>query len=157
MKNDSRDKPIGDFEKALHNMFSSIWDCEIDHPLWQETVGEIMTAVIEAHEKCVPEPCGDAVSRNAVLNEFCINCEGNGSNTCTRTKCYRAKWIRELPPVATLEQISQETKSPCNLCAELEKGDTLYSHSTWDGGIGFDYIDNIQYCPKCGRALTEYD
>ena len=42
---------------------------------------------------------------------------------------------------------------PCDLCSYLEKGDTLYQHSDWDGGIGFDYIWDIQYCPKCGRRL----
>lgn len=47
---------MNDFEKMLRDMFSSIWDCEIDHPLWQDTVGEIMTAVIQAHEKCMPKP-----------------------------------------------------------------------------------------------------
>ena len=58
---------MNDFEGMLRDMFSSIWDCEIDHPLWQDTVGEIMTAVIQAHEKCMPEPCEDAVSRQAAL------------------------------------------------------------------------------------------
>lgn len=42
---------------------------------------------------------------------------------------------------------------PCELCSNLEKGDTLYQYSDWDGGIGFDYIRDIQFCPKCGRRL----
>ena len=46
--------------------------------------------------------------------------------------------------------------TPCNLCKHLEKGDTLYEYSSWDGGINFDYIENIQYCPKCGRELEEW-
>lgn len=29
--------------------------------------------------------------------------------------------------------------------------DTLYTSSDWDGGIGFDYIRNIKYCPICGK------
>ena len=42
---------------------------------------------------------------------------------------------------------------PCDLCSNLEKGDTLYQYSDWDGGIGFDYIHNIKFCPMCGRML----
>jgi len=38
----------------------------------------------------------------------------------------------------------------------LESGDTLYISADWDGGIGFDYIRNIQYCPVCGKKLGEY-
>ena len=44
----------------------------------------------------------------------------------------------------------------CKLCKELEPGDTLYQSSSWDGGIGFDYIDNIQYCPICGAKLIPW-
>ena len=41
----------------------------------------------------------------------------------------------------------------CNICENLEDGDTLYVSSDWDGGIGFDYIRDIKYCPVCGRKL----
>lgn len=34
-----------------------------------------------------------------------------------------------------------------------EQGDTLYESSDWDGGIGFDYIRDIKYCPLCGGLL----
>lgn len=44
----------------------------------------------------------------------------------------------------------------CDLCSELEKGDTLYKSGDWDGGMGFEYIHNIQYCPLCGKQLTTY-
>ena len=44
---------------------------------------------------------------------------------------------------------------PCDLCKKygLEDGDTLYMSSDWDGGIGFDYIRDIHFCPVCGRRL----
>lgn len=48
---------------------------------------------------------------------------------------------------------TRKQPAPCDLCSNLEKGDTLYQYSDWDGGIGFDYIRDIQYCPKCGRRL----
>lgn len=34
------------FEEKIYGMFDSIWDCEIDHPVFQDTVGELMEAVI---------------------------------------------------------------------------------------------------------------
>lgn len=44
-------------------------------------------------------------------------------------------------------------KSPCGVCEGLENGDTLYIQTSWDNGIGFDYIQNIEFCPVCGRRL----
>jgi hypothetical protein len=41
---------MSDFEKALHNMFDCIWDCEIEHPIFQDTVGDLMRAVLEAYK-----------------------------------------------------------------------------------------------------------
>lgn len=38
-----------DFEKGLHDMFDHIWDCEIEHPMFQDTVGELMQAVIQLY------------------------------------------------------------------------------------------------------------
>ena len=37
----------------------------------------------------------------------------------------------------------------------LEQGDTLYIERSWDGGIEFNYIRNIKYCPVCGRELPD--
>lgn len=37
------------FEEKIYGMFDSIWDCEIDHPVFQDTVGELMEAVIQAY------------------------------------------------------------------------------------------------------------
>lgn len=45
----------------------------------------------------------------------------------------------------------------CRICENLEPGDRLYQSSSWDGGIGFDYIDDIEYCPVCGAKLITYD
>lgn len=41
----------------------------------------------------------------------------------------------------------------CSFCRQHECGDTLYESSDWDGGIGFDYIRDIRFCPICGREL----
>lgn len=42
----------------------------------------------------------------------------------------------------------------CEFCQNHEQGDTLYESSDWDGGIGFDYIRDIKYCPICGKKLN---
>lgn len=33
----------------------------------------------------------------------------------------------------------------------LEEGDTLFYESSWDGGIQYEYIYPIHYCPICGK------
>lgn len=48
---------------------------------------------------------------------------------------------------------TKKEEEPCYVCENLEEGDTLYKSSDWDGGIGFDYIREIKYCPVCGRRL----
>lgn len=45
----------------------------------------------------------------------------------------------------------------CEFCQNHEQGDTLYESSDWDGGIGFDYIRDIKYCPICGKKLNSED
>lgn len=47
---------------------------------------------------------------------------------------------------------TEEEKCVCREYG-LEKGDTLYISTSWDGGIGFDYIHHIKFCPVCGKEL----
>ena len=37
---------------------------------------------------------------------------------------------------------------------DLEEGDTLYVFTSWDGGVGYEYIHDIKYCPVCGKKLS---
>lgn len=53
------------------------------------------------------------------------------------------------------DEVGKEEKCICK-DRGLEKGDTLYISADWDGGIGFDYIYNIQFCPVCGKELPEW-
>ena len=48
--------------------------------------------------------------------------------------------------------LTEEEKCVCREYG-LEKGDTLYISTSWDGGIGFDYIHHIKFCPVCGKEL----
>jgi len=43
-----------EFVKGLDGMFDTIYDCEIDHPVFQDTVGEIIDAVIELYDTLHP-------------------------------------------------------------------------------------------------------
>jgi len=88
---------MSDFEKMLRGMFSSIWDCEIDHPLWQDTVGEIMTAVIQAHEKCMSEFCKDAISRQAAIDALDKRFDSIPMEQTVEVLQLRRD-LRELPP-----------------------------------------------------------
>lgn len=45
----------------------------------------------------------------------------------------------------------------CKYCRELDADDTLYMANDWDGGIGFEYIRHIKYCPICGRKLFNWE
>ena len=40
---------------------------------------------------------------------------------------------------------------------DLEDGDTLYVYNSWDGGIMFDAIHDIHFCPYCGKRLPVND
>ena len=55
------------------------------------------------------------------------------------------------------EGVQPVRHDPCDVCDGLEDGDTLYIYSEWDGGIGFDYIHDIHFCPKCGRRLQNFE
>ena len=54
------------------------------------------------------------------------------------------------------EQVFSEEDIVC-VHHGLYQGDTLYQETSWDGGIGFDYIRNIKYCPICGKELPKDD
>ena len=41
---------MSEFEKQLHNMFDRIWDCDINHPVYEDTVGELMEEVIRCYK-----------------------------------------------------------------------------------------------------------
>lgn len=43
----------------------------------------------------------------------------------------------------------------CEFCANHCKGDKLYEDSSYDGGIRFDYIRDIKFCPLCGKELQD--
>ena len=69
--------------------------------------------------------------------------------------------IKDLPsaelehkaPISFEEQLSLD----CSFCRQHECGDTLYESADWDGGVSFDYVRDIRFCPICGRELYGYE
>lgn len=49
--------------------------------------------------------------------------------------------------------MSDTIKDDCLFCIDHEAGSTLYEYSSWEGGIEFRTIENIKYCPLCGKRL----
>ena len=64
-------------------------------------------------------------------------------------RCWQMGWLDRYD---TADR-KTEPQTDCEFCQNHEQGDTLYEPSDWDGGIGFDYIRDIKYCPLCGSLL----
>lgn len=67
------------FEKSMHDMFDHIWDTEIDHPVFQDTVGELMEAVLRAFDNAQPEiiRCKNCIHLGHAYKTPCKNCRRN--------------------------------------------------------------------------------
>lgn len=91
------------------------------------------------------------VKLDDVIKLFClIDCGYSSSSPrITNEECADIKRFRSLPTI----DVEPEKDRYCEFCANHESGDTLYEMNDWDGGIGFDYIRNIHYCPICGKKL----
>ena len=53
LKEQKKIKSPDEFKSLLLGMFDSIWDVEIDHPVFQDTVGELMEDVLQAYRQAV--------------------------------------------------------------------------------------------------------
>ena len=94
------------------------------------------------------------VKLDDVIKMFCaIDCGCSSSCVIDRDdeECADIKRFRSLPTI----DVESDKHHYCEFCANHESGDTLYDMSDWDGGIGFDYIRDIHYCPVCGKKLKE--
>ena len=64
------ERKTDNFENGLHDMFDHIWDCEIDHPAFQDTVGELMGAVIQLYKTIEPERKVEELLPDGTLHLF---------------------------------------------------------------------------------------
>lgn len=75
---------MNDFEKQIHAMFDHIWDCDINHPIFDDTVGELMNAVIQCYNNLpsaephwipvserLPEETGEYLTTTMYGDVFC--------------------------------------------------------------------------------------
>lgn len=53
LKEQKQIKSPDEFKSLLLGMFDSIWDVEIEHPVFQDTVGELMEGVLQAYRQAV--------------------------------------------------------------------------------------------------------
>lgn len=93
------------------------------------------------------------VKLDDVIKMFCkIDCGYSSSfSRITHEECADIKRFRSLPTI----DVESEKDHYCEFCEDHEDGDTLYDMSDWYGGIEFNYIRNIHYCPICGRRLKQ--
>lgn len=112
--------------------------------------------------------CGEIQHGYDNFRNFCANCgvkmEGV-EEFKDRTEGYDfANWSKA-DLIDALEDLLSVTQQPCGkhceeatnnckFCTDLYKSDTLYQSTSWDGGIGFDYI-YLNFCPICGRKLEK--
>ena len=104
---------------------------------------------------------GDTISRQAAIDAL----ERSKDKTPTGyiPEFYNTIIQNDIDKIKSLPSVQPERKAPisykeklsldCGFCRQHECGDTLYGYSDWDGGIGFDYIRDIRFCPICGRKL----
>ena len=107
---------MSDFVKEIHNMFDHIWDCEIDHPVYQDTVGELMEAVIQTYEKHKPTLSTNLASlgTDCISRQAAIDAIGEKSDEIYKTKqkgatyphddffqgmAYAENVVKQLPPI----------------------------------------------------------
>jgi rubredoxin len=98
--------------------------------------------------------------KNMEIPEHCGYCRFRYDGICHALQKTQYS-VKECPLVSVndIKTVQPETSTqpcePCEVCKWLYNGETLYAFSDCDGGIGFDYIRGIKYCPVCGRRLTD--
>ena len=88
---------MSDFEKQIHSMFDHIWDCDINHPVFEDTVGDLMEAVIQCYRNITsaqPEqrwiPCSERLPEEGCA---VLVCEKNYRNIYTAYYDSAYGWI----------------------------------------------------------------
>lgn len=119
-----------------------------------------MRLVRQAFEK-LPEPCEDAVSRQAAIDALCRRCDlaAEDDEPCTE-KCNDIKTLEKLPS-------ARPENADCIYCHEdsdgyvkpIEKNCHAFICFGMDGwelslkANGWHGSAKIKYCPMCGRKL----
>ena len=109
---------MDNFEKMLHEMFDDIWDCEIDNPLFQDTVGDLMKDVIEAHKKARLDD--DCISRKMAVEAI----EGIVSSMSVCFSVEECHGMKRMQKRAIEEVINLPAIQTTNHIADVSEGDS---------------------------------
>jgi len=120
------------------------------------------------------QPCEDCISRQAVMDALCDECElfhKNGEQTCL-TKCESYHFLATLPSV-TLKPIECDDVISRKAVLDLVNSDWKYEGLETDvaslppvtpqnhgkmlvcPSCGLDVHSDFKYCPKCGAKMQE--
>ena len=109
---------MDNFEKMLHEMFDDIWDCEIDHPIFQDTVGDLMKAVIEAHKRARLDD--DCISRKMAVEAI----EGIVSSMSVCFSVDECHGMKRMQKRAIDEVMNLPAIQTINHIADVSEGDS---------------------------------
>ena len=143
-------------------MFDHIWDCEIDHPVFQDTVGDLMKAVIQAYEKHnltlstnLAEVGTDCISRQAAIDAFNTNIDElvvSGKENADAVERYLNRVIdeiKQLPPIQPKRgkwihhpEIGWGETWLCDQCGEKTTSTVMGK-------------PRANFCPNCGSDMRE--
>ena len=138
---------MDNFEKMLHEMFDDIWDCEIDHPLFQDTVGDLMKAVIEAHKRAQLD-FDITVKIDKAYDDGYDTGYLQGINDWINDDCISRKMAVEALPSAQPEPhwIPCSERLPENEYVLISKKPTMISGDKWSVAIAVRMAD-----PRSGK------
>ena len=120
-------------------MFDHIWDCEIDHPIFEDTVGDLMTEVIQAHNNSKSKSCEDAVSRQMLIRHYD---SGDFKHIMLLSRDTLLDYIKHMPSVTPKQKIGEWRINSdgyypyCSECKEEPKNREM-----------------TKYCPNCGAKM----
>ena len=78
---------MSDFEKQIHAMFDHVWDCDINHPIFEDTVGELMDAVIQCYNNLPP---AEPRKKGKWIFIHPLQADDEGAYICSN--CHRGDW-----------------------------------------------------------------
>lgn len=160
-----------DFEKQLHDMFDHIWDCEIDHPAFQDTVGELMEAVIQAHKNSAQPEQDREFMKLTVRNSngrpyysiIYLEFDDNGiGHDFEGYSSYSLDVISDYLKKYFMPSAQPKRKPGKWIYGEDEYGidgyhcDECGFFVPWDYAHKFiNYIEDYNFCPHCGADMRE--
>jgi len=110
----------------------------------QQEVCKFLANYMDILEKQMQEPCGDAISRQAVMDALCDNCE-LFEQTCS-SKCEEYHFLATLSPVTPQPKTGHWIKiSPANIFECSECGQNVMTSN----------ICAYKFCHGCGAKMIE--